>query len=318
MKKVAILTSGGDAPGMNACLRAAVRTALNKDIEPYVVYDGYKGLVEGKILQVHRRFVSEVLNRGGTIIGTARLDEFKEQKFKEKAISNLHNLGINDLIVIGGDGSFRGASELTDMGLNCVGLCASIDNDINSSGYTIGFDTALNTIVECIDKIRDTSSSHTRCSIVEVMGRHCGDLALYSSIACGADILIDANTGFDLDVVVENIKRMKHEGRKHVIIIVSENILDVKQLAKDIESETGFETRATVLGYLQRGGTPSAMDRVTASVLGYSAIEMLENKEYGKMAYFMDNKVSYLDLKEVVKPKVINYKELYKVNEIIG
>ena len=318
MKKVAILTSGGDAPGMNACLRAAVRTALNRGIEPYVVYDGYKGLVEGKILQVHRRFVSEVLNRGGTIIGTARLDEFKEKSFKEKAISNLHNLGINDLIVIGGDGSFRGASELNDMGLNCVGVCGSIDNDINAPGYTIGFDTALNTIVECIDKIRDTSSSHTRCSIVEVMGRNCGDLALYSSIACGADILIDPNTGFDLHAIVENIKRMKHEGRKHVIIIVSENILDVKELAKDIETNTGFETRATVLGYLQRGGVPSAMDRVSASILGYNAIDMLMNKEYGKMAYFMNNRVQYLDLKEVVKSKVIDYKNLYKVNEIIG
>jgi len=318
MKKIAILTSGGDAPGMNACLRAAVRTALNNNIEPYVVYDGYKGLVEGKILQVHRRFVSEVLNRGGTIIGTARLDEFKELEIREKAINNLHNLGINDLIVIGGDGSFRGASELAEMGLNCVGVCASIDNDINAPGYTIGFDTALNTIVECIDKIRDTSSSHTRCSIIEVMGRHCGDLALYSSIACGADILIDPNTGFDFNKIVDDVNRMKHEGRKHVLIIVSENILDVKDLAKNLENATGFETRATILGYLQRGGVPSAMDRVSASILGYSAVELLTKKEYGKMVYFMNNRIHYLDLNEVVRPKVIDYKELYKVNEIIG
>ena len=318
MKKVAILTSGGDAPGMNACLRAAVRAALNNDIEPYVVYDGYKGLVEGKILEVHRRFVSEILNRGGTIIGTARLDEFKELNVKEKAISNLHNLGINDVIVIGGDGSFRGASELGDMGLNCVGVCATIDNDINAPGYTIGFDTALNTIVNCIDRIRDTSSSHTRCSIVEVMGRHCGDLALYSSIACGADILIDPVNGYDVDKIIEYVKRMKHEGRKHVIIVASENILNVKELAKKIEEATGFETRATVLGYLQRGGTPSAMDRVTASILGYSAIDMLIKKEYGKMVYFVNNHVESKELSEVVKPKNIDYTELYKVNEVIG
>ncbi len=318
MKRVAILTSGGDAPGMNACLRAAVRAALNKGIEPFVVYDGYKGLVEGKILQVHRRFVSEILNRGGTIIGTARLDEFKQTEVKEKAISNLHNLGINDLIVIGGDGTFRGALDLCNMGLNCVGVCASIDNDINCAGYTIGFDTALNTIVESIDRIRDTSSSHTRCSVVEVMGRHCGDLALYSSIACGADILIDANTDFDFAKIVEDIKIMKHEGRKHVIIVVSENILDVKKLAKDIENETGFESRATVLGHLQRGGVPSAMDRVTASVLGYNAIEMLENKDYGKMAYFLNNHVYTLKLEEAVETKVIDYHHLYKINEIIG
>ena len=318
MKKVAILTSGGDAPGMNACLRAAVRTALNNDMQPYVVYDGYKGLVEGKILQVHRRFVSEVLNRGGTIIGTARLDEFREIEVREKAINNLHNLGINDLVVIGGDGSFRGALDLVNMGMNCVGVCGSIDNDINAPGYTIGFDTALNTVVECIDRIRDTSSSHTRCSIVEVMGRRCGDLALYGSIACGADILIDGNTGFDFEKIVEDIKRMKHEGRKHVIIVVTENILNVKDLAKDIEKETGFETRATILGYLQRGGVPSAMDRVTASVLGYSAIEALKNKNYGKMIYFLNNHVHYLDFEDAVKDKVIDYKELYKVNEIIG
>ena len=318
MKKVAILTSGGDAPGMNACLRAAVRAALNKGIEPYVVYDGYKGLVEGKILQVHRRFVSEILNRGGTLIGTARLDEFKDVHVREKAVANLNNLGIKDLVVIGGDGSFRGASEISIMGINCVGVCASIDNDINAPGYTLGFDTALNTIVECIDKIRDTSSSHTRCSIVEVMGRHCGDLALYSSIASGADILIDPNTGFDFEKIVEDIKRMKHEGRKHVIIVVSENILDSKQLAKDLEKETGFETRTTILGYLQRGGKPSAMDRVSASVLGCNAIDMLENKEYDKMIYFANNQIYSLPIEEVIKPKEIDYKHLYKVNEIIG
>lgn len=318
MKKIAILTSGGDAPGMNACLRAAVRASLNKGIEPYVIYDGYKGLVEGKILQVHRRFVSEVLNRGGTVIGTARLDEFKEVNVREKAVTNLNNLGIRDLIVIGGDGSFRGANELSIMGINCVGVCASIDNDINAPGYTIGFDTALNTIVDCIDKIRDTSSSHTRCSIVEVMGRHCGDLALYSSIASGADILIDPNTGFDFEKIVDDIKRMKHEGRKHVIIIVSENILDSKQLAKDLEKETGFETRTTILGYLQRGGRPSAMDRVSASVLGCNAVEMLINKDYDKMIYFADNQIHSLPLNEAIKPKEIDYKHLYKVNEIIG
>ena len=318
MKKVAILTSGGDAPGMNACLRAAVRAALNKGIEPYVVYDGYKGLVEGKILQVHRRFVSEVLNRGGTIIGTARLEEFKDIKVREKAITNLYNLGINDLVIIGGDGSFRGAKDLEDMGVNCVGVCATVDNDINAPGYTIGFDTALNTIVGCIDRIRDTSSSHTRCSIVEVMGRHCGDLALYSSLACGADILIDPNTGYDMNVIIENIKRMKHEGRKHVLIVVSENVLNVKDLAKDIEDSTGFETRYTILGHLQRGGVPSAMDRVSASVLGYKSIDMLLEKNYGKMIYFNNNHVSYIPLQDAIKNKKIDYKELYEVNEVIG
>ena len=318
MKRLAIITSGGDAPGMNACLRAVVRGALNNGIEPFVVYDGYKGLVEGKILQVHRRFVSEILNRGGTIIGTARLPEFTELEVREKAVSNLKALGINDLVVIGGDGSFRGAIDLDNMGLNVVGICGTIDNDINCSGYTIGFDSALNTIVDCIDKIRITSSSHTRCSIVEVMGRHCGDLALYASLACGADILIDANTGYDFDKIVEDVKRMKHEGRKHVIIVVSERILDVNELAKNIENATGFESRATVLGHLQRGGVPSAMDRVTGSVLGYKALELLMNKETGKMVYFLDNHVYTKGLREVVEHRKIDYMDLYKINEIIG
>lgn len=318
MKRLAIITSGGDAPGMNACLRAVVRGALNKGIEPFVVYDGYKGLVEGKILQVHRRFVSETLNRGGTIIGTARLPEFTELEVREKAIANLKALGINDMVVIGGDGSFRGAIDLNNMGINVIGICGTIDNDINCSGYTIGFDSALNTIVDCIDKIRITSSSHTRCSIVEVMGRHCGDLALYASLACGADILIDANTGYDFDKIVEDVKRMKHEGRKHVIIVVSERILDVNELAKNIENATGFESRATILGHLQRGGAPSAMDRVTGSVLGYKALELLMNKETGKMVYFLDNHVYTKTLEEVVEPRKIDYMDLYKINEIVG
>jgi len=318
LKKVAIITSGGDAPGMNACLRAAVRGALNNGIEPYVVYDGYKGLVEGKILQVHRRFVSEILNRGGTIIGTARLNEFRELEVREKALAHLKALGINDLIIIGGDGSFRGAIDLENMGLNVIGICGTIDNDINAPGYTIGFDSALNTIVDCVDKLRITSSSHTRCSIVEVMGRHCGDLALYTSLACGADILIDANTGYDLDKIIEDVKRMKHEGRRHVLIIVSENILDVNNLAKEIEKATGFESRASVLGHLQRGGIPSAMDRVTGSVLGYKALEALMNKETGNMLYFLNNKVESKPLSEVVERKTIEYHDLYKINEIIG
>lgn len=318
MKKLAILTSGGDAPGMNASVRAVVRSCLNFGIEPYVVYDGYKGLVDGKIIQVHRRFVSEIINRGGTIIGTARLLEFKDYEVREKAVANLHNLGINDLVVVGGDGSFRGAIELEEMGVNCIGLAGTIDNDINAPGYTIGFDTGLNTIVECIDKIRDTSSSHTRCSIVEVMGRHCGDLALYASIACGGDILITKDTGFELDKIIEDVKRMKHEGRRHVIIIVTENVLDVYELAKNIEKESGFETRATVLGYLQRGGKPSAMDRVVASALGYNAVKYLMNKEHGVMLYFLNHQVNCKSLKEATKEKNIDYLDLYKVNEVIG
>lgn len=318
MKKIAILTSGGDAPGMNAAIRAAVRTCINSNVEPYVVYDGYKGLVEGRITKVDRRFVSEVLNRGGTIIGTARLNEFKEIECQKKAVKNLNDLGIEGLVVIGGDGTFRGADELCGLGINCIGVAGTIDNDINSSGYTIGFDTALNTIVEAVDKLRDTSSSHHRCTIVEVMGRHCGDLALYSSIACGADILIDPNTEVNEEEMYKDIIRMKEEGRRHVLIIVSENLLNCSELAKKIEENTGFETRANVLGHFQRGGVPTGMDRFRASVLGSEAVKYLLNGETDKMLYLSNKEVKSLSFDEAIKKKTIDYKYLYEVNKIIG
>ena len=318
MKKIAILTSGGDAPGMNSAIRAAVRTCLNNNVEPYVIYDGYKGLVEGRIVKVDRRFVSEVLSRGGTIIGTARLNEFKELEVQKKAVKNLNDLGIEGVVVIGGDGSFRGANELGNLGIKCIGVAGTIDNDINSPGYTVGFDTALNTIVEAVDKIRDTSSSHNRCSIVEVMGRHCGDLALYSSIACGADILIDPNTGVNEEEMYKEIKRMKEEGRRHVLIIVSEHVLDCYELARKIQENTGFETRANVLGHFQRGGHPTAMDRFRASVLGSEAVKCLLNGESDKMLYLSNKEVKSLSLDEAVEPKVIDYTYLYDVNKVIG
>lgn len=317
MKKIAILTSGGDAPGMNAAIRAAVRTCLNNNVEPYVIYDGFKGLVENRIVKVDRRFVSEVLNRGGTIIGTARLNEFKELEYQKKAVKNLTDLGIEGVVVIGGDGTFRGANELGNLGIKCMGVAGTIDNDINSPGYTIGFDTALNTIVEAVDKLRDTSSSHHRCTIVEVMGRHCGDLALYSSIACGADILIDPHTGLDEEEMFKDIIRMKEEGRRHVIIIVSENILDCNELAKRVEEKTGFETRANVLGHFQRGGVPTGMDRFRASVLASEAVKYLLDGESDKMLYLSNKEVKSLSFDEAIKRKEIDYNHLYDVNKII-
>ena len=318
MKKIGILTSGGDAPGMNPAIRAAVRTCLNNNVEPYVIYDGYKGLVEGRITRVNRRFVSEVLNRGGTIIGTARLPEFKDIEIQKKGVKNLNDIGIEGLVVIGGDGSFRGAKELGDLGIKCIGIAGTIDNDINSPGYTVGFDTALNTIVDAVDKLRDTSSSHHRCTIVEVMGRHCGDLALYSSIACGADILIDPNTPLDIDNMYKEIIAMKEEGRRHVLIIVSENILDCNKLASDIQENTGFETRSNTLGHFQRGGSPTAMDRFRASVLGSEAVKHLLNGESGKMLYLANKEIKQVSFDEAVKKKKANYMHLYEVNKLIG
>jgi len=318
LKKIAVLTSGGDAPGMNAAIRAVVRTCLNKKIEPYVVYDGYKGLVENRIVKVNRRFVSEVVNRGGTIIGTARLNEFVDKEVQLKAIENLKNAGIDGLVVIGGDGSLKGAKDLCSLGIKCVGVPSTIDNDVNTEGYAIGFDTSLNTIVDAVDKIRDTSSSHHRCSIVEVMGRHCGDLALYCSIACGADILITSDTDIDKEAMYKDIIRMKNEGRRHVLIILSENVLDSNALAKDIEENTGFETRANTFGYFQRGGNPTAMDRFIASVLGCEAVKALLDGKSNIMLYLSNKEIKELDIDTGVKKKITKHSYLYDINKVIG
>ena len=318
MKKIAVLTSGGDAPGMNAAIRAVVRTCLHNKVEPYIVYDGYKGLVENRIVKANRRSVSETINRGGTIIGTARLKEFVEIEMQKKAVENLNNLGIEGLVVIGGDGSFRGAKDLCSLGVKCVGIPSTIDNDINTEGYAIGFDTSLNTIVEAVDKIRDTSSSHHRCSIVEVMGRHCGDLALYSSIACGADILITSDTKVDKEQMYKEIIRMKEEGRRHVLIIASENVLDCDKLAKDIEKNTGFETRANTLGYFQRGGVPTAMDRFISSVLGYEAVKALLKGKNKIMLYLNNKEIKELDLEDAVEKKNTKHSYLYDISDVIG
>lgn len=318
MKRIAVLTSGGDAPGMNACIRAVVRTCISKNIEPYIVYDGYKGLVEGRIQKVGRRFVSEVLNRGGTIIGTARLNEFDKKEVRLKAINNLKKHNIDGLVVIGGDGTIRGANELYKEGVRCVAVAATIDNDINTKGYTIGFDTALNTITSLLDKIRDTSSSHNRCSIVEVMGRDCGDLALYSGIACGADIIITKEKKYDREVLYKEIRKMKEEGRRHVLIVTSENILNVEELAKDIQRETGFETRSSIFGHLQRGGVPSAMDRVNGSLLGGESVNKLINGEYGKMVYLLEQNLKAAPFEDVTKEKSIDIKYMYEHNAKVG
>ncbi len=318
MKRIAVLTSGGDAPGMNACIRAVIRTCIDLGIEPYVVYDGFKGLVEGEIKKVGRRFVSETINRGGTIIGTARLPEFDEEVNQLKAIENLKKYDLDGLVAIGGEGTLKGCLNLSKRGIKCVGIPGTIDNDINIDGYTIGFDTAINTIVQLLDKIRDTSSSHNRCSIVEVMGRDCGDLALYSGIACGADIIISKETHYDEQVIFKEIREMKKEGRRHVLVVVSENIIDVEKLKLNIERETKFQTRTSVLGHLQRGGIPSAMDRFSGSLLGVEAVKMLLNKEDGMITYLKGNKIKKISLQQAIQIKKSDNKYMYEYAKKIG
>ncbi len=279
VRRIAILTSGGDAPGMNAALRVCVRTGLYYGKEMYVVYDGFRGLVEGDIHQVNKDFTQDIINRGGTIIRSARLPEFKDDEVVKKAVEILTDFEIDALIGIGGDGTFKGLNALAKHGIRTVGIPATIDNDIGSTDETIGFVTALNTICECVDKLKDTSGSHQRCSLIEVMGRHCGDLAMFAALAEGAEGVICVEHPLKREVLFKKLRKMKAQNKSHAIIIVSENLLDINTLAKEIEEETGFDTRTEVLGRLQRGGSPSAHDRILATRLSSRAVEILAKEE---------------------------------------
>ena len=261
VKRIGVLTSGGDAPGMNAAIRAVTRVALNSGIEVFGIYDGYKGMVEGYIEPLTKASVGEIIDRGGTVLGSARLPEFKDVEVRKKAVQQLKKRGIEAIVVIGGDGSYRGALALTEMGINCIGLPGTIDNDINCTDFTIGFDTAVNTAMEAIDKIRDTSTSHERCSIIEVMGRNAGYIALWCGIANGAeDILLPERYDNDEQTLINHIIEGRKKGKKHHLIINAEGIGHSTGMARRIEAATGIETRATILGYMQRGGSPTCKE----------------------------------------------------------
>ena len=235
-----------------------------------------------KIKELKRGDVGGIINTGGTVLGSARFPEFKDIEVRKEAVKQLEALGIEGLVVIGGDGTYRGAQALTQMGINCVGLPGTIDNDISSTDYTIGFYTALQTIVESLDKLRDTSLSHQRCSVVEVMGRHCGDLALYAGISAGSEFIITPETKYNRDLTMQAIKRSHDNGRRHALVVVTEHMLNVIDLAKDIEETTGYETRATILGHVQRGGSPVGFDRVLATEMGEYAVELLKDSKGGR------------------------------------
>lgn len=294
--KIGVLTSGGDAPGMNAAIRAVVRTAISYGMEAYGVFDGYKGLVENKIRKLERNDVGQIINRGGTILGSSRLKDFVKTEVMQVGIDNLRNLGIDALVTIGGDGTYRGAMDLTRLGMPCIALPGTIDNDIASTEYTIGFFTALDTAIDAIDKLRDTSFSHQRCTVVEVMGRNCGDLAIYSGIACGAEIVITKDTGYDRETVLKQVQQARKVGKRHLVIVVAENITDVTLLAKDIQENSEYEARASVLGYIQRGGTPSAFDRILASKMGSYAVELIRKGIGGQAVYAKSMDVGYIDI----------------------
>ena len=303
VKCIGVLTSGGDAPGMNAAIRAVTRTCLNKGLKIYGVRLGYKGLHDGEFIEFDRHSTRNIINIGGTFLKSARFPEFKDPKVREEAIEQMKKVGMEALVVIGGDGSYNGALKLTEMGINCIGIPGTIDNDIPDTDFTIGFDTALNTIVDALDKLRDTSSSHQRCTILEVMGRRCGDLAVHAGLACGAEMIVTSESGFDEEEVIETLKRSKASDKKHALVVITEHITDVHELAKRVEEATGFETRANVLGHMQRGGRPSARDRVLATRMGIKAVELLEEGKGGLCISDVKGEIVGLPIQEVLGHK---------------
>lgn len=311
--KIGILTSGGDAPGMNAALRAVTCAALKKGIEVFAIYDGYKGMVEGNIKKLTKEDVDEILNKGGTIIRSARLPEFKELEVRKKAVEQLKKHGIDAIVVIGGDGSYMGAKKLDEMGIRCVGLPGTIDNDISSTDITIGFDTSLNTIVEEIEKIKDTGKSHSRCMLVEVMGNRCDDLALYSAIATGANIVISKNHMLSNQQVIDDLKARRSKGEIFELIVIAEKLIDSEKLLKDIQENTDWDARLTVLGHTQRGGIPTAMEKVRATQMGYYAVKLLTEGITGVCVGIKDGKLVHEDILEALKKESLVSNDMIEI-----
>ncbi|MCQ2529739.1 MAG: 6-phosphofructokinase [Lachnospiraceae bacterium] len=299
IKKIAVLTSGGDAPGMNAAIRSVVRAGIDAGYEVYGINRGYHGLLKGEINKMSTRDVSEIIQRGGTMLMTARSREFATPEGVAKAKEMLDIFGIDALVVIGGDGTFRGAKDLAEQGVAVIGIPATIDNDVASTEATIGFDTATNTAIEAIDKIRETASSHERCSVIEVMGRNAGYIALTVGIGCGAECVLIPEVPFDFEEdVCQVLIKGRNIGKHHFIVVLAEGAGNAVEMSKKIEEKTGIETRPTVLGYLQRGGAPTANDRNLASLMGIKAVECLQNGKAGRLMVVKDGAVKDIEIKK--------------------
>jgi 6-phosphofructokinase 1 len=303
MKKIAVLTSGGDSPGMNAAIRAVVRKGIYSGLEIYGVYYGYAGLMEGNIKKLELGSVGDIIHRGGTILYSARSEEFKRDESQHKAIKQLRALGIEGLVVIGGDGSYRGAAKLTEKGFPCVGLPGTIDNDIPGTDYTIGFDTALNTVIGSIDKIRDTATSHDRTFIIEVMGRHAGDIALFSGLAVGAETILIPERPYEIEDVVQRLQKGIKRGKKHSIIVLAEGVGSANDLSNELKEKYQLETRISVLGHIQRGGSPTGFDRVLASRVGARAVELLVEGKGGRAIGMQKQEIVDHDIIQILKQK---------------
>ncbi|SHJ94979.1 6-phosphofructokinase [Hathewaya proteolytica DSM 3090] len=318
MKRIGILTSGGDAPGMNAAIRAIVRTGIENNLEVMGVHRGFSGLINGEIFEMNRRSVSEIIHKGGTVLKTARCEEFKTEEGRERGAKVLKVFGVEGLVVIGGDGTFRGAQYLSKLGVATIGIPATIDNDLPYTDYTIGFDTAQNTVLDAINKIRDTSSSHQRVSIVEVMGRNCGDIAIFTGIGGGAEKIIVPEKDFDADELCKIILEGKARGKMHNLIILAEGVGGAIPLAEKVEDVTGIETRATVLGHIQRGGSPSSLDRILSSLMGAKAVELLLQGQSSRVIGVKDGKIADFDIDEALSVKREFKESLYNLSNILS
>ena len=317
IKKIGILTSGGDAPGMNAALLGAIKTADKLGIEAYAIFEGYRGIMEKKFYKVKPDFFDEYLTKGGTRLKTARHPAFRDINTKKEGVKILKNEGIDALIVIGGDGSYEAAQILNSLGILTVGIPGTIDNDIASTDYTIGFDTSLNTIVDAIDAIVDTTKSHNRCAVVEIMGNSCSDLTIYAGVATSADIIITPDNKYNLDKAIKELKQMKKDNKEYALVLVAEKYIDTTAFFNRVEKETGWDARLTVLGHIQRGGKPSAMERLNAIRMGSYAVTLLSKNICGICVGIVNDKLTYYNIDKALKLKNNKHKDLYEVFDYI-
>ena len=319
MKRIGLLTSGGDAPGMNAAIRAVVRTAIYYGMEVCGIERGYAGLIEDTVRPMEMRTVSDIVQRGGTILRTARCLEMLTKDGQKQAVATLEKRGIEGLVVIGGDGSFRGAKCLTeDFGIPTIGIPGTIDNDLEYTDYTLGFDTAVNTCNEVINKLRDTMNSHERISVVEVMGRHCGDIALYAGITSGAEMIIVPEVTYDMNDIVKRINRSRANGKHSNIIVVAEGAASADTFAKELQALTPYDVRPTTIGHIQRGGSPSMADRMLAAQFGNKAVRLLKDGKGNRVVGIRKNEIIDMDIIEAVSMKKTFNHELYETLQMIS
>ena len=318
MKNIAVLTSGGDAPGMNAAIRAVVRSGINSGVRVFGIKRGYNGLIQGDIQEMNMSSVADIIQRGGTILRTARSEEMKTPEGIAKAVNVAKVFNIDGIVIIGGDGSFMGAQKLTESGIDCIGVPGTIDNDLAYTDFTIGFDTAVNNVLDAVNKIRDTSTSHERVSIIEVMGRECGDIALHAGIAGGAESIIVPEVAFSVDEICRKLLQGKNRGKLHSIIILAEGAGDGIALEKQIAAKVDMEVRTTTLGYIQRGGNATAVDRLLASRMGAKAVELLIEGKRSRVVGIKENKIFDMDIHEALAMKKVFQTDLLKLSEILS